>query len=88
MESPGRRSSSSPTLTRVRPSRSFPSLVGDAVWIDAPIGGESGLHKASQVMIDKIQTLPRVKVGQRIGALDTETLGQVDHALALFLGLA
>jgi mRNA interferase MazF len=53
----------------------------------APSAG-SGLRRPSQVMVDKLVTLRRERVGDRIGALDEETLLRLDRALALVLGLA
>jgi mRNA interferase MazF len=47
----------------------------------------TGLRSASQVMVDKISTVPLAKVRGRIGAVDTATMRQVDGALAAFLGL-
>ena len=49
---------------------------------------ENGLRKASQVMVDKPQSVPREKVGAVIGHLDDETRLAVDRALAVFLGFA
>lgn len=49
---------------------------------------ENGLQKPSQVMIDKAVTLPRSRVGQRIGQADPGTLQAVNVALARFLGLS
>ncbi|MBM4184124.1 MAG: type II toxin-antitoxin system PemK/MazF family toxin [Gemmatimonadetes bacterium] len=48
----------------------------------------TGLRVASEVQVDKIMTIPREKIGRRLGHLDAETLGQVDAALRGFLGLA
>jgi mRNA-degrading endonuclease toxin of MazEF toxin-antitoxin module len=39
-------------------------------------------------MIDKAATVPRRRIGQRIGRLDDATLQRVDTTLARFLGLA
>lgn len=48
----------------------------------------NGLAVRSQVMIDKVTTLPKSKLGRRIGRLaDTDMLG-LNRALAAFLGLA
>jgi mRNA interferase MazF len=47
----------------------------------------NGLRRPSQVMIDKAASVPRVKLGQRIGHADAETMRAVDVALAKFLGL-
>jgi mRNA interferase MazF len=51
-------------------------------------GPQSGLRRASQVQVDKIMTVPKNRVGQRIGALDPATMHQVNTALMRFLGLA
>jgi mRNA-degrading endonuclease toxin of MazEF toxin-antitoxin module len=38
-------------------------------------------------MVDKAATVPRSKIGRRIGCLDTKTLQAVNTALAKFLGI-
>jgi mRNA interferase MazF len=48
----------------------------------------TGLAHPSQVMIDKIVTVPRSAIGDRIGTLERDDLVRVDRALALFLGIA
>lgn len=48
---------------------------------------ETGLQQRSQVMVDKAATMPRSRIGQRIGRLDTVTMQAVSTALARFLGL-
>ena len=48
---------------------------------------ENGLVKRSQIMIDKAATVPRVKIGQRIGRLRPATMRAIDSALARFLSL-
>ena len=50
-------------------------------------GRESGLKRPSQVQIDKIMTVPRTKLGRRIGSLQEPAMETVDAALARFLGL-
>jgi mRNA interferase MazF len=61
---------------------------------DAPLfrvrveaGGHTGLHVASQIMVDKATTVPRGKLGAQIGHVDGPTLQAVDEALRGFLGL-
>ena len=49
---------------------------------------ENGLRKPSQIMVDKIMTVRRDKVGPPIGRLDDEIMLAVNRALALFLGFA
>ena len=48
---------------------------------------ETGLRKASQIMVDKATTVPRVKLGVRIGKIDGVTMRAVDKALRGFLGM-
>ncbi len=47
----------------------------------------TGLRKVSQVMVDKITTVPRFKIGQRIGSVEASTLRAVNRALKGFLDL-
>lgn len=47
----------------------------------------NGLRAPSQIMVDKVQSIPREKVGEVFGRItDAERLA-VDRALAVFLGL-
>ena len=39
-------------------------------------------------MVDKAVTLPREKIGKRIGAVEVDTMLAVNRALAVFLGFA
>jgi mRNA interferase MazF len=48
---------------------------------------ETGLRKASQIMVDKATAVPRIKLGARIGKVDAATMRTVDKALRGFLGL-
>jgi len=48
----------------------------------------NGLSKPSQVMVDKLQSIAREKIGTVIGHLDDETMLAVNRALAVFLGFA
>ena len=48
----------------------------------------NGLRQRSQVMIDKIATLPRAKAGSFIGRVSAEDMALVDRALAAYLGFA
>jgi len=51
-------------------------------------GPATGLRKPSQIMADKAHTIPRDKIGKRIGRVPPETLLAVNRALAVFLGFA
>jgi mRNA interferase MazF len=49
---------------------------------------ENGLLQPSRLMVDKITTIPRVKLGRRIGKLTAEDMSRVGAAMMVFLGLA
>jgi|SRR5579863_5167645 len=62
-------------------------------FIDAPLfrisidpSANNGLKKPSQIMIDKIQSAARAKIGKVVGKLEPGQLELVDHALALWIG--
>jgi mRNA interferase MazF len=48
----------------------------------------NGLKNASRLMIDKVTTVPKTRVGKRIGKLSVEDLVRLNRALTVFLGLA
>jgi len=48
---------------------------------------QNGLTRSSQVMIDKAATVPKAKIGQRIGRLEADKMQAVNAALARFLDL-
>jgi mRNA interferase MazF len=47
---------------------------------------ENGLNQPSRIMIDKISTLSRGKMGQRLGCLTRDDMALVEQALLLVLG--
>lgn len=49
-------------------------------------GEENGLQEASDLMVDKIMTVPRTKLGKRIGELTASQMTRVEQALLLVLG--
>ncbi|MDV7391579.1 type II toxin-antitoxin system PemK/MazF family toxin, partial [Arthrospira platensis SPKY1] len=48
----------------------------------------NGLAKPSQVMVDKIMTVRREKLGPAFGRIDEDVLIEVERCLAVFLGIA
>ncbi len=48
----------------------------------------NGLKSASRLMIDKVTTLPKARLGKLIGRLNDEDLVRMNRALTVFLGLA
>lgn len=49
---------------------------------------DNGLSNVSRIMIDKITSVPKSKLGSRIGRLSDQDLLRVNRALIVFLGLA
>ena len=48
----------------------------------------NGLRTACRLMVDKITTVPKTKVGAHIGRLDDEDILRLNRAMLVFLGLA
>ena len=49
---------------------------------------DNGLHQTSDLMVDKVVTIPRGRLGQRIGQLGDDDLLRLNRSLLVFLGLA
>ena len=63
--------------------------------IDAPLfritldpSRQNGLIRVSQIMVDKVLTLPREKIGKRVGHLSNTLMTRVGRALAIWLGMS
>ncbi len=61
---------------------------------DAPLfrigvtpGASNGLRARSWIMVDKVTTVRRSRLGRRLGQLDGDTIRQLNRALFVFLGL-
>ena len=48
----------------------------------------NGLRAVCSLMVDKITTVPKSKVGARVGRLDDEDILRLNQAVLVFLGLA
>ena len=48
----------------------------------------NGLRTPSRLMVDKITTVHKSKMGSLIGQLDDETMVRLNRAIVVFLGLA
>jgi len=62
---------------------------------DAPLlrlqvepSSRNGLKHTCQLMVDKITTVPKARIGEQVGKLDAEDLLRLNRALVVFLGLA
>jgi len=49
---------------------------------------QNGLREPSTLMVDKITTVSRARVGRRIGRLEDENVVRLNRAILVFLGLA
>jgi mRNA interferase MazF len=47
----------------------------------------NGLHVVSRLMVDKLTTVPKSKLGKRIGRLDDQDILRLNQAILVFLGL-
>jgi mRNA interferase MazF len=70
-------------------------LLVSSTLVDAPLfrisvqpNEDNGLQKQSQIMVDKVMTIKRDKLGEVFGSIDGNTLLEVERCLALFLGIA
>lgn len=61
---------------------------------DAPLirlliepSAHNGLLWASRLMVDKITTVPKSKLGKRIGRLDDQDIVRLNQSILVFLGL-
>ncbi len=62
--------------------------------VDAPLfrldvapDASNGLKQPSQVMIDKIISIPRAKLDEHLGRLTDKQMLEINRALALWIGL-
>lgn len=63
--------------------------------VDAPLfrltidpSRQNGLTRVSQVMVDKIITVPRSKIGKVVGTLSDDMMIRLVRALSVWLGIA
>ena len=47
----------------------------------------NGLHNVSRLMVDKLTTVHKSRLGKRIGSLDAADMARLDRAILIFLGL-
>ncbi len=48
----------------------------------------NGLRAPSRIMADKVTTIPKAKLGARIGRLSDQDMVKLNRAITVFLGLA
>ena len=62
----------------------------DAPLFRLPVepNARNGLRAPCRLMVDKITTVPKAKIGDQIGRLDEEDLVRLNQSMLVFLGLA
>lgn len=62
----------------------------DAPLFRIPIGADetTGIRQPSRLMIDKITTVPRAELGERIGRLSDDDMTRLARSVVVFMGLA
>lgn len=62
---------------------------------DAPLfrllveaNSQNGLRSACRMMVDKITTIPKSRIGNFVGRLEDEDMVRLNQAIMVFLGLA
>ena len=48
----------------------------------------NGLREPSRLMVDKITTVPKARLGARLGRLDDADMARLNRAAVVFLGIA
>lgn len=48
----------------------------------------NGLRSVCRLMVDKITTVPKTRLGARVGRLDDEDMVRLNQAMTVFLGMA
>lgn len=48
----------------------------------------NGLRTTCRLMVDKITTVPKTKLGAQVGRLDDEDMVRLNQAMTVFLGMA
>ncbi|TWB86930.1 mRNA interferase MazF [Synechococcus sp. Ace-Pa] len=56
------------------------------VWVEPT--AENGLKATSRLMVDKVTTVARNRLGQKIGRLNDDDVIRLNRSLLVFLGLA
>jgi mRNA interferase MazF len=61
----------------------------DAPLLRIPIepSAANGLDRTSSLMVDKITTVPKANLGERVGQLTDEDMLKLNRSVAVFLGI-
>jgi mRNA interferase MazF len=56
--------------------------------LEVSVTPENGLHDTSRLMVDKLTSMPREKLGKQVGRLSDSDMLRLNRAMMVFLGLA
>lgn len=48
---------------------------------------ENGLLAASETMLERLSTIPKSKIGKKVGHVEPEAMAEIDNSLRIWLGL-
>jgi len=67
----------------------FTTNVAEAPLFRLPVTPSelNGLRLACRIMVDKVMTVPKVKLGARLGRLSEEDIIRLNRAIVVFLGI-
>ena len=72
-----------------------PTRLGSAAAVEAPLfclvvepSVQIGLREVGSLIVDKITTVRRSRLGERVGRLSSGDMVRLDRAIVVFLGLA
>ena len=68
----------------------FTTDLTDAPLFRIPVDADemTGIRQSSRLMVDKITTVPRSKLGERIGRLSDDDMARLARSVVVILGLA
>jgi mRNA interferase MazF len=69
-------------------SRARVAAASPLMRVPTPPDEQSGIHQPSTVMVDKVTTVRRSSVGDRLGVLTATQMLDVERPLLVFLGVA
>jgi mRNA interferase MazF len=49
---------------------------------------QNGLNEASSLMVDKLTTVPKKRIGRRLGRIGDDDIVRLNRAILVFLGIA
>jgi len=67
-------------------ARCVPAVVRPGYRLPVTPTAENGLRDVSRLMVDKLTTVHKSRLGKRIGRLNNADMARLDQAILVFLG--